>query len=307
MLAWLLAQQIAVLFIIIVSGFALVKLGFLKTDDSQILSIICIYLVNPCVIVYAFQIDYSKNIRDGLLLAFVAAIVIHLIFFIVCWLLQHFFAVDEVERASIIYSNAGNLIIPLVVAVLGEDKVIYASAYIAIQNIILWTHGQSLMQGRTGINWHNILYNVNLIAIWLGIIFFFSGFKLPLLLGSAVKTIASLLGPVSMLILGILLAGIKWQDIFMDKRIYMVTAFRMVLCPMLVVLFLKYSGLASMVPDGLNILVVSLLAATAPSASMVTQMAQLYGRNAKYASAINVVTTICCIVTMPLLVLLYQL
>ena len=49
-----------------------------------------------------------------------------------------------------------------------------------------------------------------------------------------------------------------------------------------------------------------MLAICTPSASTLTQMAQVYGKDADYASAINVVTTLLCIVTMPLMVALYQ-
>ena len=52
---------------------------------------------------------------------------------------------------------------------------------------------------------------------------------------------------------------------------------------------------------------ISLLAASAPAASNVTQMAQVYGHEGDYASAINVITTLLCIGTMPLMVFLYQL
>ena len=72
-------------------------------------------------------------------------------------------------------------------------------------------------------------------------------------------------------------------------------------------LLLGYSGLASLVPDGESILLISLLAASAPAASNVTQIAQVYGHEGDYASAINVVTTLLCIFTMPLMVALYQL
>ena len=54
-------------------------------------------------------------------------------------------------------------------------------------------------------------------------------------------------------------------------------------------------------------MLVSLLATCTPSASTITQMAQIYGKDADYASAINVVTTLLCIFTMPLMVALYQL
>ena len=69
---------------------------------------------------------------------------------------------------------------------------------------------------------------------------------------------------------------------------------------------LKYSSLAALVPEGRTILLVTLLAICTPSASTLTQMAQVYGKDADYASAINVVTTLLCIVTMPLMVALYQ-
>ena len=82
---------------------------------------------------------------------------------------------------------------------------------------------------------------------------------------------------------------------------------RLVGIPLAAVALLKLSGLAHLVPDGQTILLVSLLATCTPSASTITQMAQIYGKDADYASAINVVTTLLCIFTMPLMVALYQL
>jgi hypothetical protein len=52
---------------------------------------------------------------------------------------------------------------------------------------------------------------------------------------------------------------------------------------------------------------ISLLATMTPSASTITQMAQVYGKDADYASAINVASTLLCIITMPLIIALYQL
>ena len=66
------------------------------------------------------------------------------------------------------------------------------------------------------------------------------------------------------------------------------------------------SGFVNMVPDGKTIMLIPFLAAMAPSASSITQMAQVYHKDAQYASAINVVSTVLCVVTMPLMVTLYQ-
>lgn len=64
-IALLLMQQIAVLFLIMGLGFLIVKLGIVKTEDSRVLSMVTIYLVLPCVTIHAFQIEYSTKIRNG--------------------------------------------------------------------------------------------------------------------------------------------------------------------------------------------------------------------------------------------------
>ncbi|MGJ0909199.1 hypothetical protein [Clostridium botulinum] len=53
-------------------------------------------------------------------------------------------------------------------------------------------------------------------------------------------------------------------------------------------------------------MLISILATITTSAPTVTQMAQIYGKNAEYPSIINVGTTIVCIITMTIMVWLYQ-
>ena len=211
------------------------------------------------------------------------------------------------EKASLIYSNAGNLILPLVTAVLGPEWEIYATSFLCVQMILIWTHGQSLMRGQAGINWKKILLNLNLIAIAVGLILFFARIRLPELLGDAVGSMASTIGPVSMVMIGMLLGSVKWKSVFSGQRIYLIVALKMLVFPAAALVFLKLLASAAPVADAQTILLISLLAVITPSASTITQMAQLYNRNAAYASAINVFTTVVCIVTMPLMVLLYTL
>ena len=55
----ILAQQIAELFLILLIGCVLVKARLLKSADSRVLSVVMVYAVMPCVIINAFQVDYS--------------------------------------------------------------------------------------------------------------------------------------------------------------------------------------------------------------------------------------------------------
>ena len=110
-----------------------------------------------------------------------------------------------------------------------------------------------------------------------------------------------------MLISGMLIAGTTPQEILSFPHIGLVTILRLIGVPFLTILLLKFSGLASFAENGSQILLVTLLATITPSASTITQMAQVYGKDARYAGAINVITTLLCMITMPIMVYLYQL
>ena len=305
MITQLLIRQIVILFIMMGLGFLLVKVRAVKSQDSKILSLITVYLIFPCVIISSFQIEYSDSIRNGFLLALGAAVIIHIILFILCFVFGKLIKLNVVEKTSLVYSNAGALIVPLVSAVLGDEWVIYASAFLTVQLLILWTHGQSLMQGRAQINWKKILTNINLLAVIAGLIIFFGRITLPGIVTDTISSISDTVGPISMIMIGMLLAGVNWKSVFSGIRIYIIVVLKMIIFPLIVLLFLKYSGISGFVSDGKQILLISLMAVITPSATTVTQMALIYDQDAKYAGTINALTTLVSIVTMPLMVMIY--
>ena len=75
----LLAQQITQLFLILLMGYAVVKTGLLKASDSKVVSVLMVYLVCPCMILNAFQIDDTPEIRRGLVYAMAVAAAMHVV------------------------------------------------------------------------------------------------------------------------------------------------------------------------------------------------------------------------------------
>ena len=282
-MALILMKQIIVLFLMMGCGLAVVKLGMLKVEDGKALSVVSLYLLLPSVVIHSFDIEYTPEVMSGFLLALAAALAFHGILFVICTVLSSIFHLGAVEKCSLIYTNAGNIIMPLVAALLGEEWQIYATAFLAVQMTILFSHGQSVMEGKPGINWKKIVTNPNMIAVVAGLVLFLTPLQLP-----------------------DVLADIEWKKIFTGKRVYGMVLARMVLLPLVAVFFLRTWGVMSSVPDGRSILLVTLLAAITPTASTIPQMAQLYDQDAAYASAINVMTTVVCVVTMPLMVMLYM-
>ena len=112
----LLMQQIAQLFLILLMGYAVVKTGLLKASDSKVLSVVFVYLVMPCVVLNAFQIKDTPEIRTGLLYSMGIAVGMHVVFLLLNALFRKVLKLDAVEQVNIIYSNAAALVIPIVQA-----------------------------------------------------------------------------------------------------------------------------------------------------------------------------------------------
>lgn len=294
------------LFLIMLAGYVIVRCGLLRSEDSHTLSVLCLYLICPCSIISAFQIESNPSIVSGLLLCLTAAVVIHAAFIIIVTLLKKPLKLDGVEQASIIYTNAGNLIIPIVSSLLGPEWVIYTCAYICVQVPLQWSHCKSIICNEHHMDLKKILTNVNMISVFVGVILFFTGLKLPDFVQSTIDTVGSTIGPVSMLVVGMLIGGMDLKDIFLRRRTWLITAMRLVVMPLITVLFLRIGASHSSLPDAGKVLLITLLAAAAPAGATVTQMAQVYGANEHGACSINVLSTLLCIVTMPLIVAIYQ-
>lgn len=300
-------EKILSLFLIMMAGYVIVKLGFLKPEDSKCLSTLALYIVVPCTIVTAFQVECTTETQLGLLLAVGAAFVVQMGLVGANALLRKPLGLNPVEQASVVYSNSGNLIIPIVSLLLGSDWVVYTCAYIFVQRVLIWSHGRRLLSTGEKPGIKQILTNINMVATYIGIVVFFLEIEFPFPLQSAMDSIAAMVGPVSMLITGMLIGGMKVKEILSYKRVWLVALLRLIALPGLALLLFKFSGIAELHPQGEYILLITLLATGAPSASNVVQMVQVYGGDAKYAGTISVITTMLCIITLPLMVAIYML
>ena len=304
MIAIPLAKKIAELFLILFATAALVKTGVLKAENSRVLSKLSLYFVTPCVIFNSFQKELTPEIQRGLLTAAALAAGFQALFFLIAALLRRFWRATEVERASIVFTNVGNLIIPLLAFAKGQDWVIYTSAYILVFNVLFWTVGVRMFNGESAPGIRKALLNPNILAIAAGLITLFARLRLPEPLALAFSDVAAMIGPLSMMITGMVVGGMTFRGMFANHRVFGVLFFRMALASGLAVLAAALA--ARTLPVDKNIVMIVLLAALAPSASNINQVAILYNKDAQYASAINVLTTLSCIVSIPLWVMLYE-
>ena len=304
-IAMLLMRQTFVMFVIIAVGALLVRAKLLKVEEGKTISVVTLYVGLPCVIIKAFLTDYSSAARKGVLLALGAAFMIHVLMYLISWILGKIFGLDIMEKSSLIYTNVGNLIIPIIMATIGDRWVVYASAYLCVQSLFFWSFGQRGMHQENSFNWRK-MFNSNFVAALIGMALFFTGVPVPKIIYGGLDLVSGIVGPLAMLNIGLICAGMNWKKYFTSARLYRIVFLKMVLCPLIILLILKYSGMQSLAPNGKMVLYAVLLATMTPSAMMIVQLASVCGRDAEYGTSINVATTLVCIITMPLLTMLYM-
>ena len=235
----LLMEQILELFLMILMGFIIVKAGIVTDEDSKVLSKIVLYLIIPCVIINAFQVNYTPETVHGLLIAFIASVMLQILLLIIVSFMGKLFCLNEVEIASIYYSNSGNLIVPIVTFILGQEWVLYGCVFMSVQLIFIWTHCKKIISRETSYDWRKIVLNINMISIALGAVLFFAQIHLPEILNNTLSSVGNMIGPASMIVTGMLFAGMDLKKIFGNKRVYIISSLRMIVIPLIALALIK--------------------------------------------------------------------
>lgn len=304
-LSLLLAKQIIIMFSMLLVGFVLVRSGILKPEDGTPLSRIVIYVILPCAIINSFQVTYSRELAQNLLLAFGTALLCNLILVALSIIAGKILQLDGIEKASLAYPNAGDLLFPLVTSILGAEWKIYCCAFMTIQIILLFTVGKMMLQGKSQIGVKEILQNPPVIATLFSLVLFVMRLQLPEMLTSVTGHFGNTLAPLSMLVIGIAIGKLRWTELLRNGRYYMICLIRLIVMPILILGILKMSNLNSVLPEAKNILLIVFLACSSSSAATIVQLAQNAGKDSAKASAINLMSVLMLVVTMPVMVFIF--
>lgn len=307
-LTWLLVEQILSMVLMAAAGFVLGKKRLVTGEQSRVLSCFCVYLVVPCSMINAFAGTSGGDKLTGLAIGLVCSAAVFLLHYLVNFALSKVKnGLTREEQSSTIFTNAGNLIIPMVHNILGAEYVIYNSPYMLIQNILMWTYGQKLMGGQQKFDIKKTVLHPAIMGIEIGFLLFICKIRLPGFIEYAISGLSSCIAPISMVVTGILMSELDLKEILASKRVYLVVGVRLLLMPLLCIPMLMLFNRILLHGETAKILTVCLLSAIGPTASTVVQQASLYKNpHASYVSSINVLSTLCCAITMPTMNAIFQ-
>ena len=298
-------NQTAVLFIPIIIGILVKKLKMVDGHFGKSLSSVLFNVSLPCSILCAMQFEFQKSllIESGLLvlLGFGILGVSLLIGFLLSQWMGREDGVKNVIRFSITFSNFSFMGYPIVQMLYGQKGLFYASVFTIPFFLLVNSLGILILEHKKGerakVTFEKIL-NMPTLALLVGFILFVLSIRLPDILNSAANMFAQTTTPMSMILSGLVLADSKLLSIFKNYRLYVISAFRLLLIPILVFVLLRLFGLSGL------LLNVPVIICAMPVASNIVLLSQKFAGDVQFSAETVLFTTFFSIVTIPLIQLI---
>ncbi|MCQ2460895.1 MAG: AEC family transporter [Clostridia bacterium] len=297
------SQQVLVLCCLMALGFICNKIHWLDAKAVKSITNIVLFFVTPCVIIDSFSRDVDPSLISGLIVAAVIAFFtfgFSIAFAHLC-IKDKDKDIERVYRYASIFGNCGFMALPLEHAVLGDIGTFYGTAFIAIFNLIVWTYGVWLMSGdKANIKAKALFTNPGLIGAVIGILLLVTGFRFPLVISTTIGYMADLNTPLPMIVIGYYLGNLSVKKIVSNRKQYLIAFYRLLLIPGVMLVIMHFAKVDPVV------MVVSTIAASAPTAANTAMFATLYDKDAELGAQLMSVTTLLSLITLPLLVALAQ-
>lgn len=308
-------EQTGKLFLILCLGTLLAHVGILDVHTKQRLTKLLLTVATPMMMIDAFhdrmlmaaEQGNAQEISVGML--FLISFGFYIVLTMLSFLLVFCMRIPKADRRlylfMTIFGNIGFMGFPIVQSVYGTEAVFYGAILNSVFNIIVYTFGVVLMgsgasDAKQAIPWKKLLLTPAVICTAVGVVIFVCKIRLPAMLADTCDTLGGLTSPLAMLVVGANLHGMKLKAVLTDMRLNLYVLLRQMLLPLIfwviVHPFVQHPVLAPTL----------LLMACMPVANTTALFATEYGGNERLASQGIFLTTLCSLVSFPLIVFLIK-
>lgn len=296
------------IFLILLPGVYFGRKNIIDEKQCEGISSIVVNIAWPCLVITALQMDFSEMllINSGLLAgAFVVASVLA---YAVGMVLCRFLKTDDQITYLIIYmflfSNTGFMGIPVCETLYGEEGVFYAALMDSLSDVFVFTVGTFLVKKSMGVTIKNNpkeLITPGLISIVIGVGLFLLDIKLPTVLADTLATVGGITTPLAMFIIGYKLGKMNFKDMLGDRIAYIVSGFRLIVLPAIVLVALWGLGVEMTVLTKVIAMEIAM-----PVATCTVIFVEQYRGNTEFASKCVLLSTLLSVVTIPVFAMLLE-
>lgn len=296
------AIEMLLLYGISALGFIACKVGILNQHATTVLTQLILYITLPSLILVSLDIPFSFTlVKEFLWLFFMSFVAMTGAILVAAWMRKRADLPEsraKVYESLMIFGNQGFIGYAVIYILFQDQGIIYLTIFNIYYLILIWTYGIYLFTKKANtIDWKKIFLNPGIISTLVGLLLLFSPLSIPNRIEATLESIGAMTIPLSMMVIGCLVAGIdlKRMSAFLRNRYIWKSAFmRLLLIPTLLLPF--YFANVSF-----PLLATAVIVTGMPAASTISLYAQKFGSDSYFASIGVLVTTFLCVFTIPIL------
>ena len=290
-----------VLFIYIAIGYGAAKMGAMDEEFSKKISWLVVNVANLALTISAVVNGDGTIKGKELLLTAVAAVGILGGMVVLSLIIPFLFGVRKeqrgVYRLMFAFNNIGFMGFPVIVAIHGQEALLYAAVFCMFFNVLIYTYGIGTVQakGEGKIKWKEI-FNVGTIGSALAIALYLLPVSTPEFFNSTMSGLSGLTAPLSMMVIGISLTSIRLKELFLDVKLLLFSLTKLLVVPILAM------QVINRVIDNTMLCGVCMVILSTQAGSMTAMLAQQYGgdESGELAAKGVALTTLLSVVTIPI-------
>ena len=295
-------ESVISLFFMILVGVYGAKKKIITPQINKGLIDILIQITLPFMILSSFIFTYDDAIKSNAIKTFYYSFVAYIIMIIVSHLLLFPIKNDKktVLHFANVFTNTGYVGFPILNSIYGTEGIVYGSIFNMFFVIFVWTYGIILYKGsfqksELKKELKKILLNPSIIAVCVGVIIMIFNIQLPGAMLLSIRSIGNITGPLSMIIIGVIISDVNIKEYIKDWTIYYGVTTKLIFMPFIIYLI----SLLTVEPSKAVNTVIIMTAM--PASAMTSILAESFDKEKEYASIIVSVTTLFSLITVPML------
>lgn len=302
----LLFTTVSVLLFYMFLGFILVKTKKASINHVKTLSGILLYVLGPAMIINAFiQLEFSWEGFAKIGIYFLISLVVQILFFVIIYLfLRNKYSDSKYRILSVgsVLGNVGYLGMPVISSIFPNEPIVlcYSSINVMTMNLIVFTIGNyCITNDKKFISFKSAVLNPTSLSLLVAIPLFMLNINWPSAILQPVELLSKMTMPFCMMILGMRLAQASIKELFSRGFVYATCLLKLIIFPILAFLFVK------LIPYDDNILKTTIIVLSmAPSGAIIESLAEIHDCQQDLAANVVLLTTILCVITIPLMSML---
>ena len=293
--------QMLALLIMIGAGYFVTKKGMLDAHTNNQMSDLIVNIFNPMLVLASAANSVGQISLAAMKLAGIIAVGMFLAFIIAGMVLSPLFEKDrelrKIFQLMFVFSNVGFIGIPVISSIFGAEYVVYVSEFMLVYTLVFYTYGIALMDGKFSKDSLRAMVNPGTIAGLLAMAVILFEIQLPEFLNTAVTYLGNVTSPMALVAVGFALADSDIKKVFCQPRLYLFSVVKLLVLPLLLLPLLRFAVGTS------DLLSVCMVMFGMPVGNMPLILGTQRGLDVTACSAAIILSTVLCVLTVPVLLL----